>query len=116
MSEYPKPFVIVLITLECTMLLSARSWNFVISREFCSGAFPSSYLPAAASFLNFDATLIHLAPKAGLAELRIESERVDGLIDGIRVVEAAARTTLEIEAGPLLQTLNIFRTERSSSN
>lgn len=48
----------------------------------------------------------------------IDRDRVEGLVDGIRAVGTAARKTLDIEAGPLLQALNIFNgnTEQDSSN
>jgi hypothetical protein len=39
---------------------------------------------------------------------------MEGLVDGIRVMGAAARKAFEIEAGPLLQTLNIINSKLKS--
>jgi hypothetical protein len=45
----------------------------------------------------------------------LDKESVEGLVDGIRVREAAARKAFDIEAGPLLQMLNIVDSKRRSS-
>tara|TARA_R110002060_G_scaffold19616_1_gene26808 strand:- start:631 stop:810 length:180 start_codon:yes stop_codon:yes gene_type:complete len=43
-----------------------------------------------------------------LEEVWRDNDSVEGLVDGMRVVfEGRERRTLDIEAGPLLQTLNI---------
>ena len=71
---------------------------------------------AAAWFINVEDTWSHRASTAGLAELWADRESVEGLVDGIRVKGAAARKAFDIEAGPLLQTLNIVDSNDGKSN
>lgn len=56
----------------------------------------------------------HLASTAGLAvmDCDVANLRVEGLVEGIRMVEVAARRTRGIEAGPLLHAaLNMINGE-----
>lgn len=74
----------------------------------------ASSLSAAAEFFLCNDTESHLAAVGTLAEGWRHADSVEGLADGVSVVEAAARKTLEIEAGARLQTWNIVRTETTS--
>ena len=88
------------------------SWsNFVISIKLFAFGFSgllSSSTCRAAYCLNCDETCIHLAPTLGLAVFCKHDDSVEGLVDGIRMLEDAARKTRDREAGPLLQALNMI--------
>jgi hypothetical protein len=73
-------------------------------------------LAAAVSFINLDDRWSHRASIAGFTELRSDRQSVDGLVDGIRELGAAPRRAFEIEAGPLLQMLNIVESNDRKPN
>ena len=54
-------------------------------------------------------TCSHLDSKTGREVFCEMRERVEGLVEGIRIVEGTARRALDIEAGPLLQTENMIK-------
>jgi hypothetical protein len=109
-------------TFGCTISCSSNSWNLVISLNDAGCSIePSSanlcvLLAAAAWFINIEDTWSHRASSAGLARLWADRDSVEGLVDGIRVIGVAARKAFDIEAGPLLQTLNIFNSNDTKPN
>jgi hypothetical protein len=118
--------VIASTTFWCTISCVIKSSNFETSRcsfggacdstsSYGSSSHRSSSLDANPWPLNCDETCSHLASRLGADVLRNEKESVQGLVDGIRVVDATARKALDIEAGPLLQALNMVNTVQQSS-
>jgi hypothetical protein len=77
-----------------------------------SSANRCALLAAAAWFINAEDTWSHRASTTGRAGLWTDRESVEGLVDGIRLKGVATRKAFDIEAGPLLQTLNIFNSGR----
>jgi hypothetical protein len=106
----------------CTIFLLTSSWNLVISLNDAGCSIdPSSanlcvLLTAVAWFINTEDTWSHRASIAGLVKLWADRDSVEGLVDGVRVIGVAARKTFDIEAGPLLQTLNIFNSNDIKPN
>jgi hypothetical protein len=96
--------VIALTIFGWTRSCSISSSNLEIMRG-SSGSTGRSYRGCAAPscLLNGD-MCSHLASNTVLAGLCSDKESSEGLVDGIRT---AAQKALDIEAGPLLQTLNI---------
>lgn len=76
-----------------------------MSISFSTGA--ASFVPA---FWNSKAeeTCNHLDSREGIEVFCEMRERVEGLVEGIRIVAGTTRRALDIEAGPLLQAENMI--------